>query len=174
MASRHWCQCERRQRFRCGGVRVGFTERRILNGASVSYRKAFSCNILPHRDGGIRTRDPLNPIRLRGKPNYSMLSAFRGKPGVGAGVSRHGNRSLAGETVPETAPLIASHSGQQNWNAQLAANSRIRPAPELFFRRIGSTNKYRSNPTLRTIGRRSRIRRTRAGLGSRIPSGLIR
>ena len=33
--------------------------------------------VTPHRDGGTRTRDPLNPIRGRGKPNNVNLPGFK-------------------------------------------------------------------------------------------------
>jgi hypothetical protein len=59
-----------------------------------------------HRDLGIRTRDPLNPIRLRGLTNHEQMSDCRGKPIVGAGLPEHRNRGLPGETAPQTAPVL--------------------------------------------------------------------
>ena len=64
--------------------------------------KSFDEKHLQNRDGWIRTRDPLNPIRVQGLTNYDILTAFIGKPSVGAGVSRQECRPLPGETGIET------------------------------------------------------------------------
>jgi hypothetical protein len=64
-----------------------------------------------HRDGGIRTRDPLNPIRLRGTGKNDNLPRFQGLPSVGAGVSWQESRGLPGETAPQTEPRLLGSVG---------------------------------------------------------------
>jgi len=46
---------------------------------------AFAEALVASRDGGIRTRDPLNPIPLRGNLRNGNLSVFQGLPSIGAG-----------------------------------------------------------------------------------------
>jgi hypothetical protein len=51
--------------------------------------------------------DISDPIARSHDSLYDIKSAFRGKPGVGAGVSRREYRGLAGETATETATSLA-------------------------------------------------------------------
>ncbi len=46
----------------------------------LSARRSFA---YVNRDGGIWTRDPLNPIRLQGRPKYYLKSRSMGRTGVG-------------------------------------------------------------------------------------------
>ena len=60
-----------------------------------------------NRRRGTRTR---TPIRSQGRTFtiYDILPYPRGKPSVGAGLSRHSCRTLPGETVPQTGPAAVS------------------------------------------------------------------
>jgi hypothetical protein len=39
----------------------------------------FPFNVFPSRDGGIRTRDPLNPIQVRYRAALRPVRRFRGQ-----------------------------------------------------------------------------------------------
>jgi hypothetical protein len=46
------------------------------------------------------------PKQVTTLTNYYILPDFRGKPGVGAGVSRYHCRTLLEETHPQTHPVV--------------------------------------------------------------------
>jgi hypothetical protein len=57
------------------GVRLG-----------VEYAVCLPTEGVPTRDGGIRTRDPLNPIQTCRKSLHDEMPDFQGVPRVGAGI----------------------------------------------------------------------------------------
>ena len=67
---------------------------------------------LENRGDWIRTSDLLLPKQVNTLTNYYILPDSRGKPGVGAGVSRHQCRTLPKETHPRTHPGFRGPSQQ--------------------------------------------------------------
>ena len=63
--------------------------------------KSFVLSILSGRDGGIRTRDPLNPIQVR----------YQAAPRPDPGRKRRGLRLFAGE---EACDLLQLHEGRRH------------------------------------------------------------
>lgn len=89
---------------------IGFLQRKCSAWSMrSSSRNFFIYNLLQNRDGGIRTRDPLNPMAERRHRLYSTKSVLRGEPGFRAGVSQHANCALTGETDPETDTDVGSN-----------------------------------------------------------------
>jgi hypothetical protein len=102
-----------RERAGASGARAGRLDeiRRKRENAPGPYPQEMLISQLGVACAGPATRDPLNPIPLRGNRRNDKLLVFRGLPSIGAGGRFFENRTPPVETAPQAAPSGAAPQG---------------------------------------------------------------
>ncbi len=130
------------------------------------------------RDGGIRTRDPLNPIRLRETTKNDNMPDLQGVPSVGAGLPALPCRTLPGVSAPVTATTTreAMAAAGRRVGRSLALEAALQKGLDLALRqpRLG---KDRGGLLLKeqvTLGNRDALRIAVAAIDLRVFTRLVK